>query len=195
MNAEGKNETSYLRLFLGSFVDIQEFFDYDSLQENLKDHFKCPIRYVERPNLHMTWKFIGNTNNDVLPEFIGLIKNTVSGVSDILINFNQFEIWPNSKAPRQLVITGKDLNGNATEFYNRLNAGIQKFGIKKEKRKFNPHITLARFKLKEKPEKRFILPEKFTLNEKKINFKEIVLIKSILGPKGSTYKEIKKFNL
>ena len=192
MNPEHKKN---IRLFLGSFVDINKFYAHDGMQEKLKKHFDCPVKFVEKQNIHLTWKFIGEADSVLIPDFTNIIESAASKFFNISINFDKFEIWPNTKFPRQLVITGRDLNGNATDLHEILNTGFQKFGVKEEKRKFNPHITIARFKLKQKPEHPVLLPPWLAFNEAKIDFTDISLIKSFLTPKGSIYEEIKKFTL
>ncbi len=189
MTFEDKNKK--IRLFLGSFVDIEAFYDYQNIHTGLKNHFDCHVKFVEKQNMHLTWKFIGETKNSFIPEFIGLIEKAVSEISDITVNFDKFQLWPDSRYPRQLVITGQDTNGNAAGLYNRLNSGLKE--VKKEKRKFNPHITIARFR--QKPANKISLPEWLELKERKIHFKSMELIKSRLTPNGSVYEKVKVFEL
>lgn len=162
------------RLFLGSFVDL----------ELIEAEFSVPIRFVSQKNLHITWNFFGDTQNSQIPGIETRINEISSKIDEISINFNRFELWPNPKFPRLLVLVGDDVNGNATKLYKTFN-----------KRKFNPHITIARLKLKQKPESPIKLPEKLIFPERQISFSKISLIKSTLSPSGSVYSEIRTFNL
>lgn len=167
-------EKEKLRLFLGSFIDI----------EPVSAEFDYPIRFVNKENLHLTWKFFGDTEHSQVPKLLSQIEKTISKLDEIAINFNRFELWPNAKFPRLLVLAGDDINGSATELYRAFNKG-----------KFNPHITVARFRLKQKLETPLNIPESLVFKEKQFDFKEISLLHSKLTSKGSIYEAVKTFDL
>lgn len=168
------DDETKLRLFAGSFVEI----------EPIEAEFEHPIRFVPPENLHLTWKFFGETEQEHIPQIIHKIEKVASQTGDVAINFNRFELWPDARYPRLLVLAGDDVNGNATKLFEALN-----------RKKFRPHITIARFKIKKKPEKLIRLPENLFFEKRQINFKKISLLKSILTPKGSIYDEIRGFPL
>lgn len=147
-------ENEKLRLFLGSFVELKG---------------------INKKNLHLTWKFFGETEPVEIPQMLDHIEKITSEISEISINFNRVELWPNLKYPRLMVIAGDDMNGNATKLYTAFN-----------QEKFKPHITVARFKNKQPPESPVFQP-------KTINFNEIALIKSTLSSKGSVYEVYKSW--
>jgi len=166
---DGKNVTS-----IGSFVEL----------ESINAEFACPVRFVNKENLHLTWKFFGDTDPDRVLGILDNVEKITSKIKEISINFNRFEIWPNAKFPRLLVLAGDDTNGEATKLYNAFNPG-----------KFKPHITIARFKTRQRLKSPVIMPERLIFKEKTINFKEIVLLSSTLSPKGSIYEKIKTFTI
>ncbi len=182
------------RLFLASFVDAENFYDYEDVQKKLPEFFNCRLKFVEKENLHLTWKFIGETENSAISEIIDFIEKTVSETPEITVNFDKFQVWPDLSYPKQLVITGDDMENTGSGLYEALNTGLKPFGIKKDKRKFNPHITVARFRLKQKPKEKMDIPDWLDFRSKKIVFNRLGLIKSRLTPNGSIYETIKNFH-
>jgi len=167
-------EKQTLRLFLGSFVEF----------EPIHAEFACPTRFVRPENLHLTWRYFGETGEKELPGILDKIGKTVSNTGEISIKFNRYELWPNARYPRLLVLAGDDVNGNATELYRAFNDG-----------KFRPHVTVARFKLKQRLAQPVELPNGAEFPEEIINFREISLLSSTLTPKGSIYGTIKSYKL
>jgi len=160
-------------------------------------NFSAPssIKWIEKENIHFTWKFIGDVEQEKFDLIANALQETVNSADDIALNFKKITIWPNNRFPRQLVIIGDDVNGNATKLYKDINLKLVNYGIKKEKRSFNPHITLARFRLKNKPTEPINLPNWLEFDEVKIDLPQINLIKSDLTPKGSIYTVLKSYNL
>ena len=182
-----------VRLFIGSYADFS-IID-DECANKISQHFACPIKFVEQSKIHLTWKFLGEVSHIKVPEIRNIVEESVQKVSEISIHFNRFEIWPSGKNPSLIVLTGEDLNGNATAFHQKLDKKLEKLGIKREKRKFKPHLTFARFRLKHRPAEKFILPEWFLFKEQQVGFSDISIIESRLTPQGSVYNSLKKFSI
>ena len=188
------SEIKKVRLFFGTHIDPDVIYANDGL-DKIEQYFNCSMKFVEKENIHMTWKFIGDVAQDKVDGIIATVQEILASHADIKIRFQEFAVWPNGKFPRQLVITGNDLNGEGAKLYKELNRSLAKVGIEKEKRSFNPHITAARFRIKGKPEKPFILPEWLKFNETVARFSSMDLIQSTITPKGSIYKSIQTFQL
>ncbi len=167
-------EKQTLRLFLGSFVEL----------EGINAEFEHSVRFVKPENLHLTWKFFGDTSKKYLSKILTKIENVISKTGELSINFNRFELWPTPRYPRMLVLAGDDVNGNATELYRAFN-----------KDEFRPHITVARFQLKQKPARPIELPKNLIFSEKVFNFLEISLLSSKLTLQGSIYEAVKTFKI
>lgn len=188
------NNKEKIRLFLGTYIDPEIVYSSNNL-EKLEDHLNCSMKFVEKKNIHLTWKFIGDIETGKTDKIIELIRESINSKSGIEIGFNKFAIWPNGKFPRQLVVTGNDINENGRFLCKNLNNSLQKAGIEKEKRSFNPHITVARFRIKEKPKEPFILPEWLHFKPTSIKFNQLDLIQSTLTGTGSIYQVLKSFEI
>lgn len=186
-----EEKTEKMRLFIGSKVSFSILDEETSAK--LCEFYSCPVKFVEKDNIHLTWKFIGGTKAEKLDEIKEINLEAVEKVSDIKIKFEKFEIWPSGKKPSLIVLTGADLNGNATKLYQKLDKKFEKLGIKRENRKFIPHITVARFKIKQKPEEKFVLPEWLSFNTVESVFSKLCIFQSIPTKNGSVYTPVQSF--
>lgn len=104
-------------------------------------------RFVRPEGIHITLKFIGHVDNSMLAD----IQKALSDVrrdkpSDVA--FRNFGFFPNEKHPRVFFVgieADENLAALAADIENRL----APLGIAKETRAFQPHLTLARFKITE----------------------------------------------
>ncbi|MDD3013728.1 MAG: RNA 2',3'-cyclic phosphodiesterase [Candidatus Gastranaerophilales bacterium] len=188
------NKSDNIRLFVGTYINLDFLFPENELNI-LQEQFDNSIKWVEKENIHLTWKYIGDLENNKLDQVITNLHAAANSINDITVILKKVVIWPNNKFPRQLVIIGDDTNGNATKLYKDINLKLVNLGVKKEKRSFNPHITLARFRLKNKPSEPFNIPDGFKFDEVKFDISNINLIQSSLTPKGSIYNVLNSFNL
>jgi 2'-5' RNA ligase len=188
------NKSDNIRLFIGTYINPDILLPESKLLQ-MQEYFSAPLKLVKKENIHFTWKFIGNADYELLDNVANTLQEIVKTASNIEVTFKKVELWPDDKFPRQLVVIGEDINGNADQLYKSLNHGFAKLGIKKEKRSFNPHITLARFKLRSRPPEPFNIPEWLEFDGVKINFSKINLIQSTLNPAGSIYKILKSYDL
>lgn len=105
------------------------------------------VRWVRPEGIHVTLKFIGHVDDSIVAD----IQNALSRVhrdKPFDVAFRHFGFFPNDKHPRVFFVgieAGKELATLAAEVEDRLAS----FGIAKETRVFQPHLTLARFKTTE----------------------------------------------
>jgi len=100
------------------------------------------LKPVERENIHMTMKFLGDVDERLLEE----VKRAVSEVS-----FGPFRMelvgvgaFPNLRRPR-VIWAGVTSGAEETKrIYDDLESGLEGVGFRRERRRFNPHVTIAR---------------------------------------------------
>lgn len=177
--------SSSKRIFIGSFIRVKTL--EESITE-IKRDFGGIIsgRWVKTDNLHITFKFIG----EVPVERVKAIKESLIDILDTGINIdimlNGIGVFPNLKQPKILYIK-VDHNETLLDLNRDIEDRLYKIGIKRELKKFVPHITINRIK----QAKLSNLLEKIEKYEKR-NFgrQEVVqinVIESILNQEGATY--------
>jgi len=126
------------RLFIA--VDLP-----DTIKENLETmFFGIPgARWVALDQLHLTVRFIGDVDGTLFHDIINILEE---------VNIPPFDLqlkgvghFPPRGAPRVLWV-GLDKSGLLQLLRNKIDTTLLKIGLKHEKRKFSPHITLARLK-------------------------------------------------
>ena len=154
-------------------------------------------KWVKVDNIHLTVVFMGNVREDEIPA-IG------EGVQEVCGTFGPFDAslkgrdcFPDKRKPRVLWL---GLDGDLERmslFRDALQKHLKAFGIKEEKRKFRPHLTLARFR---KP-RRIDVKEDESLSKYEdlsspvCMLGELILFKSDLKPSGAEYTKLQVWPL
>lgn len=150
-------------------------------------------RWEGRDKLHITLKFLGDTDVYLLPEIEELLKNVSRKFNEINLLFDRFGIFYRNKLPKILWL-GAEENKELLDLQNQIDQKCVRLNFEKEKRSFHPHLTLLRVKgyenlvQLEKMKQTKITPLIFAS-------KTISLMKSELKPGGSVYSIIKSFEL
>ena len=154
------------------------------------------LKLVNTANIHLTLHFLGNIDTsriDILNESITVI---VGKLPHFQIKPRGIGAFPNTKSPRIIWV---GIAGDTTELMTiqeRIGFELEKLNVAVEKRKFHPHLTIARVKSDKNKHIMAKTLEEFSppqFNE--ISICEITFFKSILSPNCSTYKILKKWKL
>lgn len=150
-----------------------------------------PVKWVETENLHLTVQFLGELSTDHVPELISAAQTALQAAGPFSLQLERFGIFP-EQHPRILYVTlsSEKLQSLVIEFRNNLN---KLPFITAERKKFLPHITLARIK-EQLPEKAVTLIRQ-TEYHASCTIREIQLISSKLTARGPRYEIIKTFTL
>ncbi len=109
------------------------------------------VRWTKAPSLHLTLIFIGYVSDEQMLEACRVAREVASGKEPFFINFKRIVLGPQGKIPRMIWLEGavsRELNELKKKLEEALisrDAGLQKV----ESRVFDPHITLARVKMKQ----------------------------------------------
>lgn len=153
------------------------------------------IKIVSYSNIHITLKFLGNTNLSKIEK----IKQAVKKTADSFKNFS-YEIkenlgaFPTPENARVVFVEVGNGAGNISNVYNKLEDNLSKIKIRKEKRKFIPHLTVARIKGR-KNVGDIIKKAKINHPISQMNCSKITLFESKLKPEGAEYIIIDEFGL
>ena len=181
------------RLFIA--VDIPESLKKnlykigDSLSRKDKDIKKVPCS-----NIHITLKFLGNVNLNKIEKVKSAIKKTAEYFTSfnygIACKLNAFSSFKNAR----VVFVEITVGGNKLiEICSKLEDNLCKVKIKKEKRKFIPHITVARIRKRKNIEK---LVENVKLDFiGEIKCCKLTLFESKLKSSGAEYIILEEFSL
>ena len=132
------------RLFLGTFVDNTLF---APVINNIVDDFSpvCTGKWTEIENLHFTYKFLGNVDVEKIPDIIGLLKPILREFKSVL-TIKGIGCFPHPNNPKTLFVKVFNNERNIFKSFNKIERDMESLGIQKEKRKFQPHVSLLRIK-------------------------------------------------
>jgi RNA 2',3'-cyclic 3'-phosphodiesterase len=182
------------RLFLGIKIEASDALN--ELKAYLNQELRnSDIKWVSSDNYHITLKFFGDTNSELIPEIVGRTKMITN-------NFNVFEVKLTQigrfgrKNQTNVIWLGIDDSGVLTEIAGKINHSMKGLVFADDKQKFNPHLTLGRvisgceeLKLQE------IINSDHGKNIQSSTIRQIILYESCLHSRGTKYLPIELFGL
>ncbi len=168
------------------FLAIELSKDIKEKLEELKSHFKMNgIKLVEKENLHITVKFLG----DIDKEIVEKIKNLDLSIKPVKSSIKYIGVFPNENYIRVIWVGATNL----ISIFKEIDKKLSELGFKKEK-DYVPHITIGRVKFIENKKLLKNKIDKYKNVELgELEVKNIVLMKSELTKEGPIYKVIKKW--
>jgi RNA 2',3'-cyclic 3'-phosphodiesterase len=168
---------------------------FDSIKDLARQDLA--IRPVAPEYIHLTLKFLGNTDILMLREITAAISNTAEAISSF--NFTPgttIGSFPGTfSSARILFAPVEDTEGQIRNVFNSLENNLAKIQVKKDERKFAPHITIARIREKLNTGTADLI-KKISLNFKdSIICSKITLFESRLKPAGADYIILEEFAL
>lgn len=130
------------RTFIALDIDQQTITYLDEVVKSLRTS-DCQASWTKKGNFHLTLKFLGDTNEGIVPQISDELANIFGA---FLIPFRPTHIggFPNLKNPRVLWL-GLECEG-IDEIAKKTEDACAKFGFEKDDKKFVPHLTLGRIK-------------------------------------------------
>ena len=181
------------RLFIAAEIPLLQRENIIRVRDEICELEYCAFNWEPIEKLHLTLKFLGDTDDEIIPEIKHSLYEIISDFKNIEVAYSRFGIFFRNGAP-SILWAGLNYDYSLKKLFDRIQEKMTRFGFKKERKKFEPHITLSRLKN---------LPPNVTLNgfmnyefnREKFNINEIVLYKSELQRSGSIYTKLKSFKL
>jgi 2'-5' RNA ligase len=150
------------------------------------------VKWVRAENLHVTLKFLGETESAKL----GALQNVLAGVRSadpVNLEFRGLGFFPNEKRPR-VFWAGMEASPNLKTLAADIDQAAHRLDFPLEERPFAPHLTLARFSLPGIPPKLLqSVNEKSAQSFGSLSAREFHLIESKLKPTGAEYTTLQTF--
>ena len=153
------------------------------------------LKMVEPKNVHLTLKFLGNTEEEIVPDLEAVMRRSVEGVSSFEVNLHGVGVFPNENYIT-VIWVGMEKEQELASIAGKLDELLQPLGHKKERRPFSPHITVARVKrIKDRDALITTLKRYKETDFGMMKVDSIKLKKSVLTPKGPIYTTLKEVEL
>lgn len=178
-----------MRTFIS--VDIGALPGIVKVLDDLKN-MDADLKLVEPENVHLTLKFLGDTDEKIVDEIAGVMEKSVNDVPPFRIKFSGVGVFPSMDYMR-VVWIGVENAEKLGIISERLENDLSNLGFKREKRKFSPHVTIGRVKsTRNKGVLQNFLNENTEKDFGELDVKSIRLKKSVLTSKGLEYSTVKE---
>ncbi len=153
------------------------------------EHFQ-QIRWLPPENCHLTLVFLGDVEEIRLERLARNLGQSLADKTLGTLRFSEISPFPFNARPKVIAAVAE-----ATIWLKNLQSSCvkvaRKSGIELDRRRFVPHVTLAR--MNGRKHNTSGLPSLFF--ETQITFKEVILFESILHPDGAKYHMLEVFDL
>ncbi len=183
-----------IRLFIALKIEkeIQEKFDAIISDFRTKDG---EVKWVSSKNLHITIKFLGNTERKEVNLIIDQLYKSVKGFQQIESEFHCLGGFPNLRKPK-VIWTDIDKNRQSViELAESIEQALTSVRFDKSGKPFKPHLTLGRVKSYEGLTQLTDYLTSYQFERIPIIFNKVQLIQSTLTQKGPIYKILEEITL
>jgi len=150
------------------------------------------LKWVRAENLHVTRKFLGETDSSKL----GPLQNALSAIRSAepaILDFRGLGFFPQEKRPR-VFWAGMQASANLKTLAVDIDQSVHNLAFPLEERPFAPHLTLARISLPIVPPKlRQAIEQRSSQSLGSLTTHQFQLIESKLKPAGAEYTTVQSF--
>ena len=181
-----------LRLFVAARVPEDRLAQLDALVESLRAKL-TNARWTAPATQHLTLKFLGSVPGDRLDAVIQTTAMVAAGHKRAHLTLTDLGAFPTRTRVRILWVGVDDPAGCLNGIASDLDRAFEPLGFPSEGRAYNPHVTMARFKLPVPLRSGF--PSIDTSGIEAFVVDELTLFRSHLSPKGARYEVVEALPL
>lgn len=183
-----------IRLFIALSLDLNVKNSLSNIIIDLKSK-GGKVKWVEPLNLHLTVKFLGNTDPGKIDSIKNCIDRVGSSSSPIETSFTSLGGFPNLIQPKVIWVDMDKNKESLTELASKIDMGLTDIGFEKDNKPFKPHLTLGRVKDSADLDNLVSYLKQFKFEKINFCFDTLQLIQSTLTQKGPIYKTLHEVKL
>ena len=151
------------------------------------------VRWVPAENIHLTLKFLGDVSVHNLPLLEDALRSEALGRTAFALSVGGLGAFPSENQPRVLWV-GVEAPDVLMSLQRGIESRMERLGYAREKRSFNPHLTLGR--VSRSATAREVRQVARLLREYKLGFlgvsevEAVHLFRSDLRPAGAVYTRL-----
>jgi len=180
-----------IRAFIAMDLDSKIKRSIQNIQEQLCQA-SCDINWVKPENVHLTLKFLGNIQEDKIPEIIQKLISLTGRFPPISSQLTHLGMFPDTTRPKVLWI-GLTQEQTFQDLAAYIEQDLLSLGFLPENKKFHPHITIGRLKSTKGIQKLCLLTQDYSsFTSLKQTFDCLTFYKSILTSHGPVHEPLNK---
>jgi 2'-5' RNA ligase len=152
------------------------------------------VKWDAVEKFHITLKFLGNVQPDILPRLAASIAPAISEFKSFDLRYTTLGAFPDFDHPR-VIWVGAESNESLVLLQRQIDLTCERHGFPRDSRAFHAHITLGRVKGIANLRRLTARAKSTTFEPIKTHCSEVLLIKSELRPAGSVYTTLNSFPL
>lgn len=145
------------------------------------------VKWVNAENIHLTLKFLGDTDEQLIPRISDALCKKLSHYKAFYIKIADAGCFPSEKRPR-VVWIGIEDSETLADIQKDVDDVLTDFGFSYEARSFSPHLTIGRVR---SPKKVVELMDRFAEFRGKafgrVEVNAVHIMRSELKPAGAEY--------
>jgi 2'-5' RNA ligase len=150
------------------------------------------VKLVEPQNIHITLKFLGDTDENHIDAIEQSIKDAVKTTKPFPVTLQGTGVFPNQNYVKVIWVGIID-NGVIGPIAQTLDTSLASLGFPKESRGFSPHLTVGRLKTAKNKDKLLAIVQRYHKEEFTAQqVTSVALKKSELTPKGPIYTTVRE---
>lgn len=185
-----------IRAFIAIELPLEIHSQLENVVKRLKAARAVSVRWVASGNIHLTLKFLGDTEPANLKQLSVLLSEVASRYNPMTLVINGLGAFPNNKRPRVIWI-GVEIPTQMKDLRWDIEGAAERIGCPPEGRDFSPHLTLGRVQknaTRENTENISAALAAITVGELgRFQSTGFTLFRSDLRPSGSIYTPLEYF--
>ena len=153
------------------------------------------VKLVEPKNIHLTLKFLGDTQDNQIEAIEQIIRESVHDIAPFPLTLKGTGVFPNEKYLK--VIWIGIMNGDyLATIAQSIDEKLAPLGFKKEQRGYSAHLTIGRVRTAKNKDQLLTVVNKFREQEfLQQEIRVVTLKKSDLTPTGPIYTTLREIPL
>ncbi|MGH9321985.1 MAG: RNA 2',3'-cyclic phosphodiesterase [Vicinamibacteria bacterium] len=151
-------------------------------------------RWLSLESLHLTLRFFGETSKEDLEVLARGLRQSLSGLPGFPLHFQGSGVFPDRKRPRVFWVGVHEPPRELADLQSKAEKVARDFGFTPERRPFEPHLTVARFRGPETGVES-MLRAAGDRDFGKTDVSEVLLFESRSSPKGASYHVLERYRL
>ncbi len=185
------NFLQMIRAFVGFFT-TKRLQEHVEKLEKQTEHF-IRGKWVEPQNLHMTFQFLGDVEEEKLMDIIKNMQTIAYKYKPIHVRYKSLGVFPSLDKARVLWVGVAEGANHLKDLAREITKANRRSGIREEGKPFHPHVTLCRIKEFDRRKLRELLKQHENTNFGEDTVDRIALVKSSLSSVGPVYTILEEF--
>jgi len=118
----------------------------DQLQAQIKSGRQTSVTWVNPYGIHMTLKFLGTVASDRIDTITTAMEEARQGVSPFHLEVKDLGVFPNLRRVQVVWVGVSGEVDKLAKLQQRIESNLAGLGFAPERRRFTPHLTLARLR-------------------------------------------------